>query len=83
MTIDKPSALPCYLSPKDLAKRYQVTQQQITKLARNGILPAVKVGKLWRFKSEAVEEWERSQYDVTRIADQIVGTTKSTVVSRT
>ena len=65
-----------YLTPSDLAKRYQVTQQQITKLARNGLLPGIKIGKLWRFRAEAIEEWERSHYDVTKIADEILGTTK-------
>ena len=65
-----------YLTPRELAKRYQVTQQQITKLARHGVLPAIKVGKLWRFKLEAIEEWERNQYDVTKIADEILSTVK-------
>ena len=65
-----------YLTPKDLAKRYRVTQQQVTKLARHGVLPAIKIGKLWRFKLEAIEEWERNQYEVTHIVDQILSTAK-------
>ena len=47
-----------YLTPKDLAQRYQISERQVTHLARIGYLPGFKIGKLWRFKEEDLQEWE-------------------------
>ena len=47
-----------YLTPKDLAQRYQVSERQITHLARMGYLPGIRIGKLWRFNEEDLQEWE-------------------------
>jgi len=65
-----------YLTPKDLAQRYQISERQVTHLARIGYLPGFKVGKLWRFRQDDIEEWERSQTGIDEInkqADEIVG----------
>jgi excisionase family DNA binding protein len=50
-----------YLTPKDLAHRYQISERQVTHLARIGYLPGIKIGKLWRFKEEDLQEWEKRQ----------------------
>ena len=50
-----------YLTPKDLAQRYQVSERQVTHLARIGYLPGIKIRKLWRFKEEDLQEWEERQ----------------------
>ncbi len=53
-----------YLTPREVAQRFKVTERTITKLAHMGILPAIKIGRLWRFPVKGVEEWERRQgYD--------------------
>ena len=65
-----------YLTPKDLAQRYQISERQVTHLARIGYLPGFKIGKLWRFRQDDIEEWERSQTGIDEInkqADEIVG----------
>ncbi len=50
-----------YLTPKDLAHRYRISERQVTHLARIGYLPGIKIGKLWRFKEEDLQEWEKRQ----------------------
>jgi excisionase family DNA binding protein len=59
-----------YLSPKDLAHRYQISERQVTHLARIGYLPGIKIGKLWRFKEEDLQEWEKRQ-KVEWVRDEI------------
>ncbi len=50
-----------YLTPKELAARFRISERQVTHLARSGILPGIKVGKLWRFRISDIEDWERYQ----------------------
>jgi excisionase family DNA binding protein len=59
-----------YLTPKDLAQRYQISERQVTHLARIGYLPGIKIGKLWRFKEEDLQEWEKRQ-KVEWVRDEI------------
>jgi len=50
-----------YLTPKNLAERYRISERQVTHLARIGYFPGIKIGKLWRFKEEDLQEWEKRQ----------------------
>jgi excisionase family DNA binding protein len=50
-----------YFIPRELSERFKISERSITKLARSGILPGIKIGKLWHFKLSAIEEWEKSQ----------------------
>jgi excisionase family DNA binding protein len=64
-----------YFTPHDLAQRFHVTERQICKLARIGYLPGIKFGKLWRFREDMIEEWERRQSpmeDIGKLADEII-----------
>jgi excisionase family DNA binding protein len=38
----------------------QVDVSHVQRLARKGLIPAKKVGYLWRFSRSALEEWFRS-----------------------
>jgi|GEM_PF-829527 excisionase family DNA binding protein len=63
-----------YLTPKDLAQRYQISERQVTHLARIGLLPGFRIGKLWRFKEEDLQEWEkrrRIQWDRDEINQRV------------
>jgi len=68
-----------YLTPKNLAERYQISERQVTQLARIGYLPGFKIGKLWRFKEEDLQEWEKRQKiewvrdEISQRADEILG----------
>jgi excisionase family DNA binding protein len=46
------------LTPDDLAERWSVTKAQVWRLAREGRLPVVRIGRYMRFRVEAVEAFE-------------------------
>ena len=48
------------LSPKDLSKLTAIPVRTITRLAQEGKIPAVKVGRQWRFIRDDVERWFRT-----------------------
>jgi excisionase family DNA binding protein len=49
------------LTADELAARWQVAPAQVYRLAREGRIPSVKVGRYTRFRSDAIEAWELSQ----------------------
>jgi len=49
------------LTAEDLAERWQVTKHQVYRLARDGHLPTVTIGRYYRFRLAAIEEWERAR----------------------
>lgn len=42
----------------ELAERWQVPKAQVYRLAREGKVPAVRVGRYMRFSMAAIEAWE-------------------------
>lgn len=66
-----------YLTPKELADRFKISQRQATHLARIGTLPAIKIGRLWRFPVKEIEIWERNQgidpNELENLVKEIVG----------
>jgi excisionase family DNA binding protein len=48
------------LTADELAERWQVPTAQVYRLARDGRLPAVSIGRYRRFALAAVESWEQS-----------------------
>jgi excisionase family DNA binding protein len=49
------------LTAKELADRWQVSKAQVYRLAREGRIPAVPIGRYYRFRIAAIEAWEASQ----------------------
>lgn len=49
------------LTAKDLQDRLQVDRSTIYRMVEAGRLPAIKVGKQWRFPGDQVERWLQSQ----------------------
>jgi len=43
----------------DLAKYLRLSESKIYKLAREGSVPAMRLGKTWRFRKSLVDEWIR------------------------
>ena len=37
----------------------------VKRLAADGIIPGLKIGKLWRFRASSLDEWMRSQLHCT------------------
>jgi excisionase family DNA binding protein len=53
------------LEAKDVAKYLHLHLFTVHKLARQGKLPAFKIGKDWRFRRAAIEEWVKSKEDAS------------------
>lgn len=47
------------LTADELAERWQVPKSHVYRLTRDGKIPAVKLGRYYRYLVEAVEEFER------------------------
>jgi excisionase family DNA binding protein len=45
------------LDPKDAAHLLNISPATLLKMARSGEVPAIKVGKLWRFRKSQLDEW--------------------------
>lgn len=46
------------LTPDQLAERWQVPKSQVYRLAREGRVPVVCIGRYYRFSLPAIEQWE-------------------------
>jgi excisionase family DNA binding protein len=46
------------LTPDQLAARWQVPVMHVYRLAREGKLPCVRLGKYVRFRAATIEAWE-------------------------
>jgi excisionase family DNA binding protein len=49
------------LTAEQLAARWQVKPSHVYRLAREGELPVVKIGRYRRFRLDAIERWEAEQ----------------------
>ncbi|MBV9709084.1 MAG: helix-turn-helix domain-containing protein [Chloroflexi bacterium] len=47
------------MEPKEVAKLLKVNHRTIVRWAEQGKLPGFKLGDLWRFRREAIEEYIR------------------------
>ena len=48
----------------DIAGYLRLSEAKIYKMAREGLLPALRMGKTWRFKRELVDEWIRRETEL-------------------
>jgi len=46
-----------WMTIQEVAKYLQVSRDSIYRLAQKGKIPASKLGTLWRFKKEKIDEW--------------------------
>jgi len=49
------------LTIDELAAYLKISKSTLYKLAQDGALPGLKVGKRWRFHKEAIDAWLKSQ----------------------
>jgi excisionase family DNA binding protein len=48
---------PAILTVDEVAEYLRIPRGSVYKLAQNGKIPCQKVGKHWRFRREALDEW--------------------------
>ncbi len=46
------------LTAEQLAGRWQVPKSHVYRLTREGTIPAVKLGRYYRYRLDAIERWE-------------------------
>ncbi len=49
----------------DIAVYLRLSEAKVYKLAKEGQLPALRVGKSWRFRKDLIDEWMRRQMEHT------------------
>jgi excisionase family DNA binding protein len=49
------------LTPDDVAALLGVTRPFVIKKASQGKIPAIKLGKAWRFRATTIDSWLREQ----------------------
>lgn len=50
----------CLLTPEQLADRWQISRAAVYRLTREGKVPVVRLGKRYRYRLAAIEEFEGS-----------------------
>ena len=58
---DEPKTLPDMLTIAEVAKYLKLHELTVRRLAREGELPAFKVGRQWRIKRDLLETWISSR----------------------
>ena len=49
--------MPEMMTTKEMAKYLKLHEITICKLAGEGHIPAIRVGRVWRFDKEAIDRW--------------------------
>jgi excisionase family DNA binding protein len=49
------------MTTQEVAEYLRLTEATIYKLAQAGEIPAMKVGRAWRFRKDLIDEWFRQQ----------------------
>lgn len=55
----------------DVSQYLRISKANVYELAKQGRLPSIRIGKLWRFKKDLVDEW---------ITGEIINRMKSTEI---
>jgi excisionase family DNA binding protein len=58
VTAGRPLTASEILTPQQLADRWQVTKPQVYRLAREGKVPCIRIGKYVRFPLPGIEQFE-------------------------
>ena len=71
--------VPHLLTAEQVAQLFSLKVRQVKELARQGRIPAVKVGKVWRFREDSLKECiekgqatDISQTEINSRVDQII-----------
>ena len=54
----------------DVAEYLRLSEAKVYKMANDGHIPALRMGKTWRFKKELIDEWIRRETEQSlRVAE--------------
>jgi len=56
------------MTVRDVAEYLRMSEAKVYKLAKEGALPVVRIGKTWRFRKDLLDDWleQSSTYDGTK-----------------
>lgn len=67
------------LTPEQVSELFNLKVRQVLELARQGRIPAIKVGRLWRFPEDSLKAWIEksqatciSQNEINSVVDEII-----------
>ena len=49
----------------DVAEYLRLSEAKVYKMANEGRVPALRMGKTWRFKKELIDEWIRRETELS------------------
>lgn len=55
--MQKQERRPTIMTLEEVARFLRLNKSTIYRMAREGTLPAWKLGNVWRFKKDAIEDW--------------------------
>jgi excisionase family DNA binding protein len=58
MSVSSPNSSGRLLTADELAERWQVSKAHVYRLARDGRVPTVAIGRYYRFRLASIEAWE-------------------------
>jgi excisionase family DNA binding protein len=50
------------MTTKEMAKYLRLHQITICKLSKEGKIPSIRIGRVWRFDKEVIDEWIAASY---------------------
>ena len=59
--LDKNEEIERLYDAHEVAARCKVSEKSLHKWAREGVIPAVKFGRLWRFRKTAIDRYLKSR----------------------
>jgi excisionase family DNA binding protein len=60
------------IAPRDASKLLDIHPKSLTRMAREGRIPAVRVGKKWRFRVSSIDRWLSDRLESNCQSDQSV-----------
>ena len=57
------------MTVQEVAEYLRLNEMTVYRLAQQGKLPALKIGRSWRFKRELIDEWFRQNAEAVLSAD--------------
>jgi len=57
MSIERLEKRPTVMTLDEVARYLRINKSTVYRLARDGTLPAWKLGNVWRFKKDSIERW--------------------------
>ena len=49
----------------DIAGYLRLSEAKVYRMAKDGCIPALRIGKTWRFKRELIDEWIRRETELS------------------